>query len=131
MRPKVLVVDDEAEFARSLSERLELRDYDARAVFCPEDALAVINSDPPDVVLLDYRVPGMGGADLFHAIKEFDTAIEVIMVTGHGICRTGLEGMESEAIDYLVKPVEIRDVVDKIEKALKRRGTRGNGPKGE
>jgi len=58
-RTKVLLLDDEVEFASALSERLQLRNYDAKAVYNAEDALTVLHSDPPDVVLLDLKMPGL------------------------------------------------------------------------
>ncbi|HXX57926.1 MAG TPA: response regulator, partial [Thermodesulfovibrionales bacterium] len=56
---KVLIVDDEVEFAAALSERLLLRDYDTKAVYNVDDAIAAIKQDPPEVLLLDLRMPGM------------------------------------------------------------------------
>jgi len=84
--PRVLIVDDEKEFASTLAERLNLRDMDAMAVYCAEDALALIHTADhvPDVVLLDLKMPNIDGLQALEAIKQYDPSIEVIMLTGHG-----------------------------------------------
>ncbi|MBI4653832.1 MAG: response regulator [Nitrospirae bacterium] len=61
---KILIVDDEVEFASVLAERLQLRGYDAKAVYCAEDSFAIAKSDPPDVILLDLKMPGMSGIEI-------------------------------------------------------------------
>ena len=69
MSTKVLIVDDEVEFASALAERLALRNYDVKAVNHAEDAITAAQSEPPDVVLLDLRMPGIGGLEVLKAIK--------------------------------------------------------------
>ena len=82
---KVLVVDDEIEFATTLAERLNIRGYETAACFCTEDALALIHAqDYPNVVLLDLKMPRMDGMETLREIKKYHPAIEVILLTGHG-----------------------------------------------
>jgi len=121
--PKVLVVDDEVEFATALAERLLLRNYDAKAVYGADEALRVVHEDPPDVILLDLRMPGIDGTRVLQTIKESNPDIEVIMLTGHGDPECARKVMETGAFDYVVKPVDIGNLTEKIDKALtKRRG---------
>lgn len=114
---KILIVDDETEFAATLAERLELRGYNTTVTNCGEDALAVVHTAPPDVVLLDLKMPDIGGLEVLDAIKETNYLIEVIMLTGHGCTVSGIEGMEHGAFDYLMKPVNLTILLDKIELA--------------
>jgi DNA-binding NtrC family response regulator len=114
---KVLIVDDERDFASALSERLRLRGYDVGAVFAAEDALPAAMSARPEVVLLDMRMPGMDCRQMFNALKGFDDTIEIIVITGRLI----LEEIEKCAFDYILKPVEIEEVEIKIRQACARR----------
>lgn len=117
----MLVVDDEIEFASVLSERLRLRSYDAKAVYTAEDALSVIPKWSPDVVLLDLQMPGMGGLEALKIIKQIEETIEVIILTGRGDERSLEEGMTGGAFEYIMKPVDIGELLIKIDKANKNR----------
>ncbi|MCL7488255.1 MAG: response regulator [Desulfobulbaceae bacterium] len=114
---KILVVDDEEEFASTLADRLELRGFNAEAVNCGEDALMKIVKEPPDVVVLDLKMPDMSGLEILNEIKESNPAIEVIMLTGHGSTASGIAGMKEGAYDYIMKPVEIGELAKKITQA--------------
>ncbi len=114
---KVLVVDDEVEFASTLSERLQLRGYDAKAVYSAEDIFAIAKSDPPDVILLDLKMPGMDGIEILMTIREYVPGIEVILLTGHIDLESKIEGIRIGAFDYILKPVDIGELIAKIDKA--------------
>jgi two-component system response regulator CpxR len=118
---KVFLVDDEVEFASTLSERLRLRKYDARPIYNAEDALHIIRSDPPDVILLDLKMPGTRGIDMLRTIKEIDPTIEVIIITGKLDGESEIEGMESGAFAYIVKPIDIDELIVQIDKAKMKR----------
>jgi DNA-binding NtrC family response regulator len=120
---KVLLIDDEVEFGSALAERLRLRDYDARAFSQAKDALDIIQSDPPHVVLLDFRMPGMDGIEVLKIIKQMNPSIEVIMLTGHGDTRSIEEGMKSGAFEYIMKPVDIGELILKINQAKNKRNS--------
>jgi DNA-binding NtrC family response regulator len=107
---RVLIVDDEAELVSALEERLALRGFRARGVTTGADALAFLDSEPCDVVLLDVRMPGLGGLEVIRRIKEARPTLEVILLTGHGSAVSVEEGMEAGAFDYLMKPVKIDDL---------------------
>ncbi|MCK7472360.1 MAG: response regulator [Desulfomicrobium escambiense] len=67
-----------------LAERLNLRNYDAKAVFCAEDAFAMANNNPPDVILLDMNMPGLHGFEVVDELKKFDPTVEIIILSGQG-----------------------------------------------
>lgn len=117
----ILIIDDEMEFAETLAERLNLRNFEAKAVGGAEEALEVIRSGwRPAVVLLDLKMPGLDGLETLGLIKAQDQSIEVIMITGHGSTASGIIGMQHGLFDYLMKPVDIGDLVEKINQAAQK-----------
>lgn len=106
---KILLVDDEEEFVTTLAERLQLRGMKAKIAIDGEDALQSIESDPPQVVILDVMMPGLGGLDVLKRIKTQNPHIHVIILTGHGSTKDGIEGMHLGAADYLMKPIDIEE----------------------
>lgn len=128
---KVLIIDDEMEFASTLAERLDLRDFDSKAVEGAEEAQALFRTRwIPDVVILDLKMPGMDGLATLGMIKQQDPAIEVIMLTGHGSTASGIEGMRRGLFDYLMKPVDIGDLTARITEAAAKRKNAGEGGSG-
>lgn len=114
----VLIIDDEIDFAETLAERLELRGLEAKVATGAGEALALLHGGyRPDVALLDLKMPGMDGLQTLAAIKQHDPNIAVIMVTGHGSTSAGMEGMRKGLFEYLLKPVDIGVVVERIEQA--------------
>ena len=120
---KVLIVDHEVEFAATLAERLELRDITAETVNNGKDALSTILIRPPDVVILDLKMPDLSGLEVLQGIKTHDPSIEVIMLTGHGSTSSGIEGMERGAFDYIMKPIDLDLLLEKINQAYEQRKT--------
>ncbi|TAN41650.1 MAG: response regulator [Nitrospirae bacterium] len=120
-KTKVLIVDDEEEFSNTLAERLCFRGFDAVSVGNADKAIAAIRNDwVPDVALLDLKMPGLSGLDTLEMIKKLDLGIEAIMITGHGSTASGIEGMKRGLFDYLMKPVDINELVAKINEAAKK-----------
>jgi DNA-binding response OmpR family regulator len=114
---RVLIVDDEAELVTALKERLALRGFIAEGVTTGAEALDYLEKNPCDVVLLDVKMPGLGGLDVIQRIKTHWITIEVVLLTGHGSARDVEEGMALGAFDYLMKPVKIDDLVKVLEAA--------------
>jgi len=117
----VLLVDDEGEFLDTLVKRIQKRNVNAKGVRSGEEALAFLGKNPVDVVVLDVRMPGMDGIETLRALKRQYPLTEVIMLTGHASLEVAIEGMELGAFDYLMKPVEIDDLLYKLQDANKRR----------
>ncbi len=121
MKTRVLLVDDEKEFVESLSERLTLRDYDVGISTSGEDALEKVKGYNYDVVILDVLMPGLSGIETLREIKKVKPLTEVIMLTGNATVETGIEGMKLGALDYLMKPCNTEELVDKIDMAQQRK----------
>lgn len=118
---KILVVDDEKEFAETLAERLDLRGFETSVAHCGEDAMTFVYAKAPDVVVLDLKMPDMSGLEVLEEIKAHASDVAVIMLTGHGSTASGIEGMKRGAFDYMMKPVDIAELVEKIQQANNQR----------
>jgi DNA-binding NtrC family response regulator len=121
MKIGVLLVDDEEQFVETLAMRLEARNYAVATAFNGDQALNHVKARDVDVVVLDVLMPGLSGIDTLREMKKLRPLTEVIMLTGHATVETAIEGMKLGAFDYLMKPTEIEDLVEKINKAYKRK----------
>jgi DNA-binding NtrC family response regulator len=117
----VLLVDDEMEFLETLVKRLKKRKLNATGVTSGEEALRVLGSTPVDVVVLDVKMPGMDGIETLREIKKIAPLVEVIMLTGHANMEVAIAGMESGAFDYLMKPMDIDELLYKLQDAFKKK----------
>lgn len=117
MKTRILIVDDEEEFVKALSERLTIRDYDVSTSLSGEEAIEKLKHYLFDVVILDVLMPGMSGIETLREIKKIKPLTEVIMLTGHATVETAIEGLKLGALDFLLKPCETDDLVAKIDKA--------------
>jgi DNA-binding response OmpR family regulator len=124
---RVLIVDDECEFATTLTERLRLRGYESHAVFCAEDALRSILASPPDVVLLDLNLPGVRGVELLMTLRQELPHAEIILLSGHLDLAEKIEGLRLDAFGLLLKPVELQELIAKIDAARVRRRAHAAG----
>ena len=118
---KVLVVDDERDFLESLVRRLQRRGLDARGVDSGMEALKLVAEDPPEVVVLDVKMPDMDGIATLKAIKDRDPKVEVILLTGHASVESGIQGMQLGAFDYVMKPVALDELLEKVRQAYERK----------
>lgn len=109
--PRVLIVDDEVELVSALQERLNLRGFGATGVTTGAEALAHLARAECDVVLLDVKMPGLGGLEVIKSIKAHHPEIQVILLTGHGSAQDAEQGMRLGAFDYLMKPINIANLV--------------------
>lgn len=114
---RVLMVDDEKEFLETLVKRLVKRKLKASGVGSGEEALLALREKPVDVVILDVKMPGMNGLETLRQIRRNHPLVEVIMLTGHANMEVAIEGMEAGAFDYLTKPVDIDELLYKVQDA--------------
>ena len=118
---KVLFVDDETDFLETLMKRMKKRGVDVAGVGSGEKAIEFLKKQPTDVVVLDVKMPGIGGINALKEIKKIDPLMEVILLTGHASIEAALEGMELGAFDYLMKPADFDELYYKLQDAFKRR----------
>ena len=121
MSCKVLLVDDERELLQAMSERLQMRNFSIAAVDNGEEALSYISKGEPEVMILDLRMPGIGGMEVLRRVKKNHPGVEVIILTGHGTEKDEALARELGAADFLEKPVEIDTLTRIIQEACKKR----------
>jgi len=118
---RALFVDDEEEFLATVIKRLKKRNIDATGVRSGEEALEELARCPVDVIVLDVRMPGMDGIQTLREIKKRFPLVEVVMLTGHASMEVAVEGMELGAFDYLMKPVDVDELLYKLQDAYEKK----------
>ena len=121
-KARVLIVDDEREFAAALAERLRLRQYEAQAAFSAAEALDAAGAASFDVVLLDLNLPGVRGVELLLTLRQALPRAEIILLSGHLDLAEKIEGVRLDAFGMLLKPVELPELITMIDSAQARRG---------
>lgn len=116
---RILLVDDETDFLKTTQKRLLRRGFEVRTAATCAEALHEVESGWPQVVVLDVMLPDTGGIECLKMIKQKIPGITVVMLTGHASMQAGLLGMEYGAGDYCLKPIELDELVEKIEIAYK------------
>jgi DNA-binding response OmpR family regulator len=128
---RVLIVDDEEDFATALVERLRRRGFAADAVFAGRAALERLTGTGTetsyDVAVLDLKMPGVDGLTTLREIKRTGLEVAVIVLTGHGTVSSGIDGMQIGAADFLQKPVDLEALCTAIRAAAERAGTANQG----
>ncbi len=118
---RVLFVDDEADFLETILKRMQKRRVAAFGVRSGEEALAWLQQQAADVVVLDVRMHGMDGIQTLRAVKSAHPLLEVIMLTGHASLEIAREGMQLGAFDYLMKPIDLDELLYKLEDAYQKK----------
>jgi len=118
---RVLIVDDELDFLETIVKRLKRRKVDATGIDSGIKALELLEKEHFDVVILDVRMPGMDGIETLKEMKRKRPLLEVIMLTGHASVESGVQGMQYGAFDYVLKPADIDDLLEKIQGAYERK----------
>ena len=117
--PRVLMVDDEIDFLEATAKALRRRGFDVTTIADGNLLLSLLEKVQFDVAVLDVKMPGMTGYDLFKEIKNRITNIQVIFLTGHGTTKKAFETTKEGAFGYLAKPCAVEDLAEMIRAAHK------------
>jgi len=117
---RLLLVDDESDFRRVIAKRLEKRGIPSSEASSGEECLSILVQKPMDVIVLDVKMPGMGGIETLDRIRKDYPKTEVILLTGQSSTLDGVEGIKAGAFDYLTKPVETEHLASKIIQAYEK-----------
>lgn len=115
---RILIVDDESEAGEILCLRLKRRGAEPFYVPGGREALAWLAENRTDVLLLDIKMPGMDGLEVLAIVRKTYPALPVIILSGHADMESAARGMELGAFFYMLKPVNLENLCDKIEDAL-------------
>jgi two-component system nitrogen regulation response regulator NtrX len=118
MFPTVLIVDDEPSILQSLSGLLTDEGFEVLTALNGYEALKIISSDAPDLVLLDIWMPGIDGIETLKEIKKNNPYIQVVIITGHGTIETAVEAIKLGAFGFIEKPLSIDKIIVSINNAL-------------
>ena len=124
MKPRILVIDDEAAIRESLRMILEYEDYGFVGAASGHEGLALIQRDRPDLVLLDIKMPGMDGMEVLRKLHALDDTLPVVMISGHGTTSTAVDAIKSGAVDFLDKPLSSERVIVTLQNVLKQQELR-------
>ena len=119
----VLVVDDEEEFREMAVKSLKKRDLECFSAPDGDTAIEMVKETNYDVVLLDVKMPGRDGIETLREIKALVPMVEVVMLTGHASVESGINGIKFGAFDYLMKPIDVDVLVEKLSAAYERKRT--------
>src|SRR5210317_1404133 len=117
----VLLVDDEEQFLQVLSERLTNRGLHVISVTSGEEAVALVENENFDAIVVDLAMPGIDGIETTKKIKEKRQDLEIIILTGHATVKAGIEAMKLGAEDFLEKPVDLNVLLERISEAKQKR----------
>ena len=118
---KLMLVDDEERFLTTTQKLLAKKGHDVLTATSGMEALEILKQKNMHVVVLDVKMPGMDGIETLKEIKRRFPLVEVIMLTGHATVESAVDGLKSGATDYLMKPTEIDDLLQKAEAAFAKR----------
>ncbi|MEW6067445.1 MAG: response regulator [Nitrospirota bacterium] len=121
IKADVLLVDDEEQFLKVLSQRLEGRGMKVDTSTSGEDALKMVKGKEFDAIILDLAMPGMNGIETLKRIKDENPDVQIIMLTGHGSVEKGVEAIKEGAVDFLEKPADLNKIMGKIAEAKRKR----------
>jgi DNA-binding NtrC family response regulator len=117
----IMLVDDEERFVSTTKKLLSRKGIDLLTALSGIEALEKLSSQIIHVVILDVKMPGMDGMATLREIKRRFPLVEVIMLTGHATVESAVDGLKSGATDYLMKPANIEELLEKAEEAFERR----------
>lgn len=111
---RILIVDDEQEFLELMENRLHKRGFEVTTSPSGESALALLERESFDAMVLDVKMPGIDGIEVLRRVKSMRPELPVILLTGHASIEAAMTGVESGAVDYLLKPVPINDLIMRL-----------------
>jgi DNA-binding NtrC family response regulator len=111
---RLLLVDDEVGYLEVLCKRLKKRDFDVTTAYSGADAIRAVRDRDFDVAVVDLKMEDMDGIELLKIFKQMLPTMQVIMLTGHGSERAARTGISLGAFDYLLKPIDLEALLERV-----------------
>jgi DNA-binding NtrC family response regulator len=121
---RLLLVDDEEGYVNVLANRMALRGVDVSKAYNGSEAIRILRRNDFDVAVLDLKMEDMDGLEVLKIFKKMDPELMVIMLTGHGSAQAASDGISLGAFDYLTKPCDFSELLEKVRKAYLERKRR-------
>ncbi len=118
---KLMLVDDEERYLETTKKLIIRKGFEVLTAKSGSEALEILQKSDVHVVILDVKMPGMDGNETLRHIKRLYPMVEVIMLTGHATVASAVDGLHSGACDYLMKPADIDEIIEKAKMAFARR----------
>jgi FixJ family two-component response regulator len=118
MAPLVFIVDDDSSVRKSLARLVRAAGFDVETFASAREFLACPRYDGPSCLVLDVRMPGLTGLDLQETLEAAGQRMSIVFITGYPDIQTEVKAMKGGAIDFLSKPVNDKDLLDAIERAV-------------
>ena len=117
---RLLIVDDETHIRASLTKSLSLVGYSVEEASSGEEALALLERQSFDLMLLDMVMPGIRGMETLRQARQLQPDLSIIILTGNATLETAIAALRSEVTDYLLKPAGIHEIIDAVTRALQK-----------
>ncbi|HKZ57381.1 MAG TPA: response regulator [Thermodesulfovibrionales bacterium] len=121
LKANVLLVDDEEQFLKVFSQRLEGKGLKVDTSTTGEEALKKVKGKDFDAIILDLVMPGMSGIETLKRIRSENPDLQIILLTGHATVEKGVEAMKTGAVDFLEKPADLNKILEKVAEAKRKR----------
>jgi DNA-binding NtrC family response regulator len=118
---KLMLVDDEERYLQTTAKLIEKKGYEVFTARSGEEALQKLKAQDVHVVILDMKMPGMDGNETLKAAKTLYPLVEIILLTGHATVDSAIDGLKNGAFDYLMKPADIDQILEKALDAFEKR----------
>lgn len=118
---KMMLVDDEERYLQTTAKLIEKKGYEVLTARSGEEALEKLKTHTVHVVILDMKMPGMDGNETLKAAKSLYPLIEIILLTGHATVDSAIDGLKNGAFDYLMKPADLDQILEKALDAFEKR----------
>ena len=118
---KMMLVDDEERYLQTTAKLIEKKGYEVLTARSGEEALEKLKTHTVHVVILDMKMPGMDGNETLKAAKSLYPLVEIILLTGHATVDSAIDGLKNGAFDYLMKPADLDQILEKALDAFEKR----------
>jgi DNA-binding NtrC family response regulator len=121
---QLLVIEDELVLAKNIARYFERQGHTVGVVHDGESGVNTARELLPDVVIVDFQLPGLNGLEVIRELRRMDDEIRIIMITGHGTINLAVEAMKAGSMDLLTKPLSLASLDEVVQRALKERAER-------